>query len=95
MLGGVAVAGLGSFGYFSLTGKSKQSDLEDSCAPRCSDEDYDNMQRNFVIADVSLGVALIAGGVATWLVLDGSKEEKRVGIVPLRSGAAASFQGRF
>ncbi len=95
VLGGVAVLGLGSFGYFSLTGKSKQSDLEDSCAPRCSDEDYDDMQRNFIIADVSLGAALIAGGVATWLVLDSSKEKKQVGIVPLPSGAAASFQGRF
>ena len=95
VLGAVAVVGLGSFGYFSLTGKSKQSDLEGSCAPRCSDSDYDDMQRNFVIADVSLGVALVAGGLATWLVLGSSKEATQVGVQPMRSGAAASMIGHF
>src|SRR5262249_34903159 len=43
VLSGVAVAGLGSFGYFGLTGKHQENDLKSTCAPRCNDSDVDAM----------------------------------------------------
>lgn len=94
-LGGLAIVGLGSFTYFSLSGKSDQSDLESSCAPGCPPDDYDRMQQKFVIADVSLAVALVAGGAAAWLALGSGKDAERVGVYAVPAGAAASLRGSF
>jgi hypothetical protein len=46
VLGGVAVLGGASFAYFGATGSSKQSDLEDSCAPSCAHDDVKEVRRN-------------------------------------------------
>lgn len=70
--GGLGVAALGSFGTFALLGRQKHVDLAD-CSPDCSPEqenDYDSMKRNYLIADISLGVAAVSAGVATWLFID-------------------------
>jgi len=66
---GVGAAALLSFGAFALAGHGKQSTL-DHCAPNCSSinhADYDAMKRDYLIADISLGVAVASAGVATWL----------------------------
>jgi hypothetical protein len=63
---GLGVAGLGSFGVFSILGKSEQSKLEDECAPSCTDSEIESMKRYFLIADISAGVgaaALIGAGI--------------------------------
>jgi hypothetical protein len=39
------------------------------CAPRCSHDDRDEVLRDYRIADVSLGVAVVALGVGLWLAL--------------------------
>jgi hypothetical protein len=59
VLGGVAVGGLAGFGYFALRGSSTRSDL-DGCRPFCAQGDIDASRRNYVIADVFLGVAVAA-----------------------------------
>ncbi|HYQ28102.1 MAG TPA: hypothetical protein VER04_12820 [Polyangiaceae bacterium] len=66
---GVGAAALASFGTFALLGHGKQSTLAE-CSPNCSDSsraDYDAMHRDYLIADISLGVAVASAGVATWL----------------------------
>lgn len=66
---GVGVAALGSFATFALLGRQKHVSLAD-CSPSCSPErqdDYDAMERNYLIADISLGAAAVSAGVATWL----------------------------
>lgn len=66
---GVGAAALVSFGAFALAGNGKKSTLND-CAPNCPSskhEDYDAMQRDYLIADISLGVAAVSAGVATWI----------------------------
>jgi len=68
VLSGVAVVGLGSFGYFGLTGKHQENDLS-RCKPFCKDSEVDAMYRNYLIADVSLGVSLVAASVAGYLLL--------------------------
>lgn len=63
---GVAVAGFGAFGVFSLLGHSKQGDLEEQCEPNCTDSDLSAMKRNYLIGDISAGVgaaALISAGI--------------------------------
>lgn len=73
---GFGAAALVSFGAFAALGHGKQSTLNE-CAPNCSASsrvDYDAMHRDYLIADLSLGVAVVSAGVATWLLLrnDGS-----------------------
>ena len=62
-LAALGVAALGSFGYFGLTGLSQRSDIE-KCDPNCSRHDVDEGQRTMLIADISLGVAVLALGGA-------------------------------
>jgi hypothetical protein len=63
---GVGAAAVGSFTIFALSGRSLESDL-DRCKPRCSDAaEVDRMRSRYLIADISLGVALVAAGVGTY-----------------------------
>jgi hypothetical protein len=101
VLGGVGVVALGSFGYFALRGKSRENDLEERCAPNCSDSEADELFRNYLIADISLGVGVAALGAATYLVVTssgkGKSEADRVAIrvAPARGGAALGMRLRF
>lgn len=69
VLGGVALAALGSFAFFAVNGKSTEDDLAGRCAPGCSAEDVKPVQRDYLVADVSLGVAVVAAAVAVVLAL--------------------------
>lgn len=65
---GVGVTALASWGVFALAGQGKQTTLE-ACSPACAEslrDDYDAMRRDYLIADVSLGLAAASFGVATW-----------------------------
>jgi hypothetical protein len=64
VLGGVAIAGLGMFGGFALAGNSAES-----CAPSCTRSQVGGVRSDFVIADVSLGVAIAAGAGALYFAL--------------------------
>lgn len=60
---GTAALALGSFTYFALSGRAIQSDLE-RCKPSCQNrDDLDSMHARYLVADVSLGVALLSLGV--------------------------------
>ena len=67
--GGVSVVALGSFAVFALTGKSKESDLASSCSPRCTDDEVSGPKTSYLIADVSLGVGIVAAAVAIYFAL--------------------------
>jgi hypothetical protein len=63
---GVATVALGSFTYFALSGRSVESEL-DRCKPSCENRaDVDRMRSRYLIADVSLGVALVSLGVGAY-----------------------------
>lgn len=57
---GVAALGAASFTTFGALGLREKQDREGACAPRCDDESVESIQRKFLIADVSLGVAVVA-----------------------------------
>jgi hypothetical protein len=65
---GVGAVALGSFGYFGATGLGQRNRL-DECHPYCAQSDIDTAKRNFVIADVSLGVSLVSFGFAAYTFL--------------------------
>lgn len=65
----IGVLGLASFTYFGLTGRSEASDLRDGCGKTssCSRSDVDAASAKYLVADVSLGVGLLALGAAAIL----------------------------
>jgi hypothetical protein len=65
---GLSVVGLGMFGYFGASGLSIRGDL-DSCKPNCSQDRIDHGKTSFLVADISLGVGLVAAAAATFLYL--------------------------
>lgn len=67
VLAGVGVVALGSFGYFGLTSKSDLAKLRTDCAPFCDQSQLDDVKSRMLIADVSLGVGIVALGVAAVL----------------------------
>ena len=64
-VGAVAAAG---FTFFAAWGTSGKSDLE-ACKPECSASSISDVQTRFVVADVFLGVSLLALGTAGVLFL--------------------------
>lgn len=100
---GVGAVALASFGVFALAGRGEQSTI-DACSPNCDTSrraNYDAMRRNYLIADVSLGIAVVSAGVATWSFLSsrkdptaarGSRRERQsagVSVAPFVSGSGA------
>ena len=69
VLGGVSLAAVGSFAYFALSGKGAENDLGSSCSPNCSDADLSPVKRDYLIADVSLGIGIALAAVTVLLSL--------------------------
>ena len=69
IFGGIGVVGLGVFGTFALIGTQEKSRLRDTCSPGCTDADVSSLRTDFIVADISLGVGIVALGVATYFLL--------------------------
>jgi PEGA domain-containing protein len=81
IFGAASVAAAGSFTYFALKGKATENDLRASCpAGPC---DSSTMRREYLAADISLGVAVVAAGVAVWIALTrGHGDASKPSLVP-------------
>jgi len=82
---GVGVLGVASFATFGIKERSESS----ACKPTCSQPQYNSIQTEVIVADVSLGVGVVALGVATWLIvshLGGSSQ-------PAASNHSVRFDG--
>ena len=103
VVGAVGVVALGSFTFFGITGKGDVSDLRGSCAPSCDPTKVDAARNKLIIADISLGVGVVALGVATWMVLTNMKSAPtrvttgltRVDVRAVAGGGVAEFGARF
>lgn len=101
VLGGVGVAGAGSFLYFGLSSRSLEHELERTCAPLCSNQQIDRVRQRSLIANVSLGVGLASLASAAALYLLSGPEQTpperpvvELGVVPLPGGALGNVQLR-
>jgi hypothetical protein len=69
---GVAAAGAVTGSTFGIAALRKRSDLESHCVDVCppsSQGDIDAMKRYALISDIGFGVAIVGGGVGTYLFL--------------------------
>ena len=70
-LGGVGVAGIGTFAYFGLAGRAEENSLrgKSGCAPFCTPAQLEPVQTKFLVANVSLGVGVVALAAAAVVAL--------------------------
>jgi hypothetical protein len=97
---GVGVVGLAGFTWLGLSARSEEKDLQD-CKP-CTQARIDSVHTRYVLANISLGVSVVALGSATWLLLTGpstkaTSESDLAGlsIVAGSGGGFASYAHRF
>ncbi|HEX3773692.1 MAG TPA: hypothetical protein VHV51_04455 [Polyangiaceae bacterium] len=77
VLGGVAAAGLASFGYFAGTGYAEKTGTLDHCKPYCAPDDVKSVRTQYLVADVSLGVSLVALAAAGYWLISAPKAPER------------------
>jgi len=77
VLGGVFVLGMASWATFGLMAKSDTDQLQADCAPACREEDKDSAFTKALVADISLGVGIVAAvGAAYFFFTRPTKTEK-------------------
>jgi hypothetical protein len=69
VVGGFAIAGFGVFAGEGLSGLSQLDHLRATCAPSCDPSQVASARREILVGDIVGYVALLATGVASWLVL--------------------------
>jgi hypothetical protein len=87
-LAGVAALGGTSFGYFALTGHSDLRDL-DRCKPGCPPSDVSRVRTQYLAADISLGVSLVALAGAGYWLLSTPKETGPAAVPPFSVAVTA------
>jgi hypothetical protein len=104
VVGGIGIVALGAFALFGIQGKNDVDDLQ-KCKPSCREQDVDDARTKLIIADISLGVGIVALGVATYMFLTRPKIDSNIQTTavprlrlqagPISGGAAAGFGGAF
>jgi hypothetical protein len=67
VLAGVTLVGVGAFAGFGAWGLSDKKSLEGSCSPVCNSSQLNGLRSKFLVADVSLGVAVVATVVGVYV----------------------------
>ncbi|WP_437760705.1 hypothetical protein [Sorangium sp. So ce1389] len=102
--GGVGVAGLGVFAVVGALSLDAEAELRATCAPRCPGDDVRAIRVQHAVADIGLGVGVVALGAAAWLYLTrpaaatpppARASALRPALRPLVAGAAAGVEGIF
>jgi hypothetical protein len=100
-LAAVSVVGLACFTYFGLKGMAGKSELE-PCKGHCAQGEVDTVSHNFLAADISLGLGVVALGAAAYFFLSDRSAAPNAAHRPLwidvTSGhgvAGATVGGRF
>lgn len=96
---GVGALGIAGFATFAALGKSKETDLEDSCGKvGCTDDQLSPMMTKYLIGDISLGIgaaSLIAAGVVYFTRPEKEAPNMTVGFTPTPGGFAGFASYRF
>jgi hypothetical protein len=102
VLSGVSLVGFGAMGYFGASAIGEKNDLSKTCAPFCTDDEMSGLRSRMALADVSLGVGVVAAGAALVFYVTrpsvDTKPEKHASWFALRpsaSGANLRFGSEF
>jgi hypothetical protein len=80
----VGAVALGCWGYFGIRGIVDRGDVDAShCLPHCPGDQVAHVNGELLAADVSLGVAIVALGVAAWLWLSGGSDPAAARATPV------------
>jgi hypothetical protein len=77
VLGGVGAVAAASFGYFAISGQSGFNQLEE-CKPDCSRNAVHDVRVKYLLADVSLGVSVVALATAGYFLFRPASEEPKL-----------------
>jgi hypothetical protein len=69
IVGGIGVVALASFAIFAIGGTSDVDDLKATCGPTrtCAEKDVESARTKLIIGDISLGIGVVALGVAAYM----------------------------
>ncbi len=67
VFGGIAVAGLATLAYFGGTGLYDAHQLKTSCDSFCDHDDVNAVRAKLIIADIGMGIAIVALAVGLYL----------------------------
>ena len=99
VLGGVGVLGIAGFAYFGITANGDLSHLRSTCAPFCATADLDSARHEALFADISLGVGLVALGIAAYTLFarphETSNAATLIDVRPLPGGGVARVGASF
>ena len=84
VVGGIGVVALGSFALFGIQGKNDVDDLQ-KCKPRCAESDVDKARTKLIIADISLGVGIVALAVSAYMIITRPKVSDQVDVKTSRN----------
>jgi hypothetical protein len=82
VLGGVAVASLGAFAYFAVTGKAEHDRLRDTCGGSCTQAQVEEGKRAYVVADIALGVGIASAAAAAIVYFAAGDDDSRAASEP-------------
>ncbi len=80
IFGGITVAATASFVLWGLAGNARRDTLRDECAPFCSASDASSVNRRYLAADLSLGVAVVSLGAASFFYFTRPSVPVRIGV---------------
>ena len=87
VLAGLSVAALIGFTVLAVKGTNDLEELRETCAPNCAPGSLDPIKRDFLVADILLGVGIAAAiGSVTLFVIGASVSDK---------SASLSFRARY
>ena len=96
VVGGIGVVALGSFAIFGIGGKNDVDDLQ-KCKPFCDEKDVDAARTKLIIADISLGVGIVALGVAAYMFVTrptGDTNKVQTNVQARKSDTSFRFDAR-
>ncbi|XXX82429.1 hypothetical protein WMF30_27110 [Sorangium sp. So ce134] len=102
--GAVGAAGLAVFAVAGAVSLSAEANLRATCAPRCAGDDVRAIRVQHAVADIGLGVGVVALGAAAWLYVTrpAAARPPKAGagapgpaLRPFIAGAAAGLEGAF
>ena len=94
-----SLIGLTGFGYFGLKARQREGQLEEQCQPICTTSQVDEVRRDYLLANIGLGLgvgSLVASGIlflahSSKSTASASKLAPTVQLSPASVGLAGSF----